>query len=208
MPLREYKDREGTKWRVWDITPDSLHESARSGAYLQGFVDGWLVFENEDATEKRRLYPVPRGWEEEDSEELERLRESAEPVRAKNQRRISGPTSKSSVATGAGRTAMNPPTRTFEYPGGRLWTVTEVPVPGRNADGSPSSMPTVVLRFTSGSRSLDLDVWPHWWVDMDTTELSTLLWRAFPRPPGGQNPTHHRRRRSDQVQGRQGERGH
>jgi hypothetical protein len=64
MALRELTDRFGTVWKVWDITPDQLHPSSRSGDYLQGFLDGWLVFETIDGAEKRRLYPVPADWQE------------------------------------------------------------------------------------------------------------------------------------------------
>ena len=64
MPLREFTDRSGEEWKVWDITPERLHPSTRVGDYLQGFVDGWLVFETADGGDKRRLYPLPVEGEE------------------------------------------------------------------------------------------------------------------------------------------------
>jgi hypothetical protein len=55
--LREYTDKDGTPWRVWDVylTPRGAASSTRQ------FADGWLCFES--PTEKRRLAPIPREWE-------------------------------------------------------------------------------------------------------------------------------------------------
>lgn len=67
--LREFKDANGTHWRVWDVYPYS-GSSSRSSTDPAGtfsafpsreLSEGWLVFECEK--EKRRLAPIPPEWE-------------------------------------------------------------------------------------------------------------------------------------------------
>lgn len=87
--------------------------------------------------------------------------------------------------------------RTFRYPGGRFWSVyeyvIELPV-----SGAPGALrPRLVLRFTSGMRSLDLLAWPAEWFTHSDEELAELLWRAFPRDPFAPVAGPLRRRRSD-----------
>lgn len=198
MALREFTGRDGVRWKVWDITPEALHPSTRAEDYLQGFLDGWLVFESADGADKRRLYPVPRGWDERDDSELERLWSMADAVRAKHQRVLPTESPRKAEAPAADL-VVDPHIRTFRYPGGRVWTVAEVPVLERSDEpGSRPSRHRVVLRFSSGARVLDLFAWPHWWPDLNEQELADLLWRAFPRDPGGENPTSNSRRRGDQ----------
>ena len=64
-------------------------------------------------------------------------------------------------------------TRTFRYPRGRLWTVSVMPHP--ESGGAP------VLRFTAGSRYVDLAEWPKDWVDLPDPQLAVLLRSAVPR---------------------------
>jgi len=98
MPLRHFRDREGHEWRVWDVVPYAGQPSERraadrrvaaSGAYTgperrqrdrrvrtpelltPGLEQGWLCFE--DGTDKRRLTPIPAGWDATPTEELEGL---------------------------------------------------------------------------------------------------------------------------------------
>ena len=56
MAYREFTDEGGRKWRVWDTYPQ------KPDFVSPGFEDGWLSFEAEG--EKRRLAPVPAGWED------------------------------------------------------------------------------------------------------------------------------------------------
>jgi hypothetical protein len=63
--------------------------------------------------------------------------------------------------------------RSFTYPGGRVWTVC-VYEP-RDASAAP------VLRFTSGTRTLDLASWPADWPDYNEEQLVALLRSAAPR---------------------------
>jgi hypothetical protein len=73
MPLRTLI-HEGTEWTVWNVVPSlesrvSLPLTASTGA-------GWLCFQS--ASEKRRIAPVPSGWENwPDEELLERLQAAA-----------------------------------------------------------------------------------------------------------------------------------
>ena len=66
--LREFTDRHGKRWRVWDVTPTVRPPGAPSGDTTAAspfptieFSDGWLCFETSD--EKRRLAPIPVEWE-------------------------------------------------------------------------------------------------------------------------------------------------
>jgi hypothetical protein len=93
VSYRTFLDSRGTRWEVWLITPTAAERrrvdrraSAGGSADYQGTLDrrrtperrrapfhrtatvaseysnGWLCFESEE--EKRRLAPVPPGWEE------------------------------------------------------------------------------------------------------------------------------------------------
>ena len=68
--LRRFTDNEGVRWRVWDVNP---HVNAESRPYIPSRVaakalPGWLCFES--AVERRRLSPIPTGWETRSEQEL------------------------------------------------------------------------------------------------------------------------------------------
>ena len=67
MAYRNFTDRNGTEWEVWDVLPNSTVRHTLSG--------GWLTFET--AGEKRRLAPVPLYWVSAEDAELERLMHTA-----------------------------------------------------------------------------------------------------------------------------------
>lgn len=186
MALREFNDRDRVAWRVWDITPETAHPATRIEDYLQGFIDGWLVFEQIDGGEKRRLYPLPARWYDASDEELERMCIGADPVRPPP----GGTRSEATPARDAG-------VRTFTYPGGRVWTVTEMLVQYRDRQGAPLVSSTV-LRFTSGARTLDLLAWPRDWMQRSEEDLAELLWQAFPRTTAGEAQVPERRRRGEE----------
>ncbi|HUR92670.1 MAG TPA: hypothetical protein VMY38_08370 [Gemmatimonadaceae bacterium] len=88
MPYRTFADDQGKNWEVWDVRPDHVErrdverraerpepwtglerrvssdrrQLPESRARLTGsLAAGWLVFKSDD--EKRRLAPIPPGWE-------------------------------------------------------------------------------------------------------------------------------------------------
>jgi hypothetical protein len=67
--LLTYQDATGTRWRVWRV------ESPRASAHLmeESYRNGWLVFEKEDGSERRRLAQVPEDWGSLSPEHLGRL---------------------------------------------------------------------------------------------------------------------------------------
>lgn len=75
MAYAEFSDREGKQWRVWYTRP-RLAEVLSS--LPPDWKDGWLTFESDG--DKRRLAPVPRGWEDFSPARLDLLRRMAEPA--------------------------------------------------------------------------------------------------------------------------------
>ncbi len=55
VPMREFIDAAGVRWTVWSTTPFS------SGV-ASNLRTGWLTFESSGT--RRRLAPIPEGWEE------------------------------------------------------------------------------------------------------------------------------------------------
>ena len=106
MPLRIFENSRGESCKVWNVTPLSMQGNERriverrtgaTGVYMgperrcgrqrrlrppglmtPGLESGWLCFERGE--EKRRLTPIPRGWDDAPDAELELLFESARPV--------------------------------------------------------------------------------------------------------------------------------
>ncbi len=81
MGLLTFQDSAGARWRVWYVeTP-----AARAHLMDASFRNGWLVFELEDGTERRRLAQVPEDWAHLTPEHLAklcRLAVAAPPARA------------------------------------------------------------------------------------------------------------------------------
>ena len=100
MGYRTFLDRDGSYWQVWDSQPSRMERRStgsdrrnhkpfpwagaerRAGADRRlteqrritlagGYGAGWLTFESLD--EKRRLLPIPQGWEDIGQEELRAL---------------------------------------------------------------------------------------------------------------------------------------
>jgi hypothetical protein len=70
---REYTDSNGVVWRVWNTIPSN------SRSVIAELGGGWLSFDS--GTERRRLGPIPKGWEEMSAERLELLCRVALPAR-------------------------------------------------------------------------------------------------------------------------------
>jgi hypothetical protein len=100
MAYRTFVDRNGAYWQVWDSQPTRMERRGtpadrrnmkrfpwnglerRSGldrrtisqkriTLAEGYGRGWLTFESLD--EKRRLIPIPGGWDRATQEELRML---------------------------------------------------------------------------------------------------------------------------------------
>jgi ABC-type Fe3+ transport system substrate-binding protein len=84
MPVREFTDSQGREWRAWEVAPDDLNARIKDEDYLAALnYTGWIAFETKTETEKRRLYPIPKGWYELPDRELEALLAKAEVVPAR-----------------------------------------------------------------------------------------------------------------------------
>lgn len=102
MPLRMFRDEEGREWRVWEVRPLRPERRAndrrcavcdvpvdrRSGSerrnraeirvrLTEGLGMGWLTFDSD--AEKRRLAPIPEGWDALPDGELDTLCRHARP---------------------------------------------------------------------------------------------------------------------------------
>ena len=78
MGLVEFSDNDGVRWRVWHVdTPP-----ARAHLMDPQYRNGWLVFERQDGTDRRRLNQVPEDWASLPRERLALLCAVAVPVAA------------------------------------------------------------------------------------------------------------------------------
>ena len=72
MGYAEFRDGNGRSWRVWKTRP----QLAEILSILPvDWKDGWLTFECDG--ERRRLAPIPDGWDHLSIKDLERLCEEA-----------------------------------------------------------------------------------------------------------------------------------
>ena len=71
---RLFDDTAGVTWDVWAVYPEG--RPSQLSALPGTFQSGWLVFES--TNEKRRLSPIPSGWQLLPPEELETLCKQAE----------------------------------------------------------------------------------------------------------------------------------
>ena len=105
MTHRQFKDQQGKTWDVWQVHPaaaerrfsarrvadeeridaaerrsghDRREERLSRAPVAAEFAYGWLCFET--AGEKRRLAPVPEGWDRADDETIEQWCCVAKPV--------------------------------------------------------------------------------------------------------------------------------
>ena len=86
--LRGFKDPTGVEWRVWEVVPSraaigtSPVAQSRTSLSSTPYANGWLCFESE--AEKRRLAPIPDGWELGTPTEIAQLLDQATVVQARN----------------------------------------------------------------------------------------------------------------------------
>ncbi|GAC1514945.1 MAG: hypothetical protein NVS1B4_03920 [Gemmatimonadaceae bacterium] len=176
MAVREVTDAAGVRWRIWAVDPEELHPTTRNEAFAAALTDGWLVFERVDRQEKRRLTPIPLGWDGWSEAELRTVLEQAPSVtrRFADGGAPSEATAAEHLAYGA--TARQSGARSFRFPGGRFWTASLFDPPGGGSR---------VLRFMAGARVVDLDDWPADWSTFNDDQLSTLLRQTERRPARG-----------------------
>ncbi len=190
MAVREFTNRDGVEWRVWDVTPSHMHPITRGEEYMDALGQGWLAFESDD--EKRRLAaPYPRDWTSCSIPALEALCERARPVVRRLAASDSGKRRAASAAEielAAIREAGT--RRTFTSPGGREWTVRIHECLNRAGE------PEMVLRFTAGDIVVELPSWPENWRNATVEEYALMLLDANPprRRSKGEGP---QRRRDD-----------
>ena len=60
-----FTDQSGTEWDVFEVHPSEERTASRVPAAFRG---GWLCFQSAD--ERRRLAPIPFGWQEWDVDTL------------------------------------------------------------------------------------------------------------------------------------------
>lgn len=80
MPHRVFRDHDGVEWTVWDVHPSIRERLPQVANQLR---DGWLAMHDGQA-DRRRVAPIPPGWERLSDDELRVLLGRAE-------RRTSGP---------------------------------------------------------------------------------------------------------------------
>ena len=81
--VREFRDARGLLWRAWAVTPGQMQPERLIGQRLGEYSEGWLAFETEDGSQRRRLPHHPEDWAQRTNQGLEILLERAEPVRVR-----------------------------------------------------------------------------------------------------------------------------
>jgi hypothetical protein len=190
MAFREFTDRNGVIWTVWDVRPGTTHLLLVAADHpLEYYHTGWLSFQTQLGTDQRVLSPIPPGWETFPESSLLDLLDRATPMRSGRviQRELAATPNVPARPTAVREVKRSPVVRAFVHSSGRAWTVTMA---------SPEYGGPPVLRFTSGGRSVDLHDWPVNWANLSDESLAALL-RRVPRnsrPPGPGSP---RRRWND-----------
>jgi hypothetical protein len=69
MPIREFTDANGVLWKVWNTIPIATGVAG-------SMQHGWLTFAS--SVERRRLAPIPAGWEDAAPDRLCRYCDEAE----------------------------------------------------------------------------------------------------------------------------------
>jgi hypothetical protein len=183
MAVREFTDQGGQRWRVWDVSPESIEPLTKAEDYLADcYREGWIVFETFDGREKRRLCPPPYGWAHRSDANLEDLLMRAEVLRPRGQVRFRDdavtpadlpPSVPLDVARAIPRDAQGDidmrylrVVRSFRYPSGDIWRVSAVT---EGPGGAP------VLRFSSETQAIDVADWPADWSDLSDERLAALM---------------------------------
>jgi hypothetical protein len=208
MSLREFTDGTGMRWRVWDVTPAQVHPRSSDERLFIGYEQGWLAFESIGGELRRRLCPCPVRWQDASPAELERLLGEAEPVRARPHRvgdsepeppaPAHHPTNDAADVARLSvelRELEEPdatrkrPLRTFQFPGGRIWTAGLL-----TSHDEATGKSREVLRFVSGAHRVELEQWPDDWERYSDQQLADLLRSGAPPREEHEDRGLHRRR--------------
>jgi hypothetical protein len=81
--VREFRDRQGRAWRVWEVRPGMGRSVSNLKRYLGDYVTGWLAFACLDNELRKRLPAYPADWLGLSDRELEALLDRAIDVRRK-----------------------------------------------------------------------------------------------------------------------------
>jgi len=71
--VREFRDRQGVAWRVWEVRPGLGRPLSELHRYLGDYLNGWLAFACLDNDIRKRLPKFPPDWVEMSDRELEAL---------------------------------------------------------------------------------------------------------------------------------------
>jgi hypothetical protein len=71
--VREFRDRGGHAWRVWEVRPGIGRPLSEIHRYLGDYVNGWLAFGRLDNDTRKRLPKFPPDWLRMSDGELEAL---------------------------------------------------------------------------------------------------------------------------------------
>jgi hypothetical protein len=95
MAHRTFEDSDGTNWEVWEVRPRVAYRRPHRshGEVLAGLgrvgpelAHGWLAFQSHE--QKRRLAPIPVGWQDGDDDALRALCHKAKKVGGRRARLI------------------------------------------------------------------------------------------------------------------------
>jgi hypothetical protein len=198
MALRDFTDSAGREWRVWDVSAEAIHPATRGEDYMRNYLGGWLAFESVDGEAKCRLTPIPAEWPSADVAQLVAWLHEADAVRGERGSATVGSNSAEGAVGARSPADGRTPVRTFRFPGGRFWTVTECEIGApAQAAARREAADRRVLRFMSGSRALDVTRWPRDWSTRPDVDLAELLAASFPRQQQESAASEHQRRSSD-----------
>jgi hypothetical protein len=84
--IREFRDRSGQMWRVWEVRPGVDRPLRDLRRYLGDYLNGWLAFGCLDNERRKRLPKYPPDWLQLSDSELEELLDAAVdvPIRKKS----------------------------------------------------------------------------------------------------------------------------
>lgn len=71
--VREFQDRQGVAWRVWEVRPGLGRPLSELHRYLGAYLNGWLAFGSLDSDVRKRLPKFPPDWLRMGDQELEAL---------------------------------------------------------------------------------------------------------------------------------------